>query len=93
MTPEEAEANTGLKARYIEAPERRANFEPCGEMRSLGDNWRCQLGRITAEQFSVTIKNTAGHEVTTRGTGMIFNVFAFGPTFEVAISRLRRPRA
>lgn len=89
MTAQEAKKITGLSARIIERPNGDSvDFKPSERLMSVGDGLRCQLGVETEEHFQVRVK---GEFV--NGWGKVFVLKSYGPTFDVAVNRLRAAKA
>lgn len=91
MTAQEASKVTGLDARIVERPNGDiVDFKPSERLMSVGDGLRCQLGVATEEYFEIVVKDKlTGHRRTEGGWGKVFELKAYGPSFEVAVFRLR----
>lgn len=80
MTQEEAEQITGLRARYIPAPDGYTDSGLC----AVGDRWRQQLGREYREMQIFAIGDEQ-HAVIAE----MFEVVAYGRDWDEAVEQWR----
>lgn len=90
MTAQEAEKLTGLKARVVEA---RAETGPfAAELVKIGNSIRFQLGRTVPHTARFAVQeadgSTSRHTINTT----VFELVAFGPSFEAAVDMWNRNR-